>query len=114
MLIKEPSLDMGCFLLYLFELILFLYVNLFIYFYFWLRWVFVAVRGLPLVAVSRGYSSLQCTGFSLRWLLLLQSMGSRCPGFRSCGSQALEHRLSSCGVRALVAPRHLGSSWTRA
>ena len=25
-------------------------------FFFWLHWVFVAVRGLPLVAVSRGYS----------------------------------------------------------
>ena len=29
---------------------------------------------------SRGYSSLRCTGFSLRWLLLLWSTGSRCPG----------------------------------
>ena len=26
------------------------------FFFFWLRWVFVAVRGLPLVAVSVGYS----------------------------------------------------------
>ena len=39
--------------------------------YFWLRWVFVAARGLSLVAVSGGYSSLRCVGFSLRWLLLL-------------------------------------------
>ena len=45
--------------------------------YFWLRWVFVAARGLSLVAVSGGYSSLRCTGFSLRWLLLLRSTGSR-------------------------------------
>ena len=44
---------------------------------FWLRWVFVAVRGLFLVKASRGYSLLQCAGFSLQWLLLLQSMGSR-------------------------------------
>ena len=80
-------------------------------FLFWLHWVFVAVRGLSLVAVSGGYSSLRCAGFSLRWLLLLQSMGSRHAGFSSCGSQALECRLSSCGARA---PWHVRSSPTRA
>ena len=51
-------------------------------------WVFVAARGLSLVAVSRDYSSLQCAGSSLRWLLLLRSMGSRRAGFSSCGTQA--------------------------
>ena len=56
--------------------------------FFWLRWVFVAAHGLSLVAVSRGYSSMRCTGFSLRWLLLLRSTGSRCAGFSSCGSRA--------------------------
>ena len=55
---------------------------------------------LSVVAASGGYSSLQCVGFSLRWLLLLQSMGSRHAGFHSCGSRALECRLSSCGARA--------------
>ena len=72
---------------------------IFIYF-FWLCWVFVAAGGLSLVAASRGYSSLRCVGFSLRWLLLLRSTGSRRMGFRSCGSRALERRLSSCGARA--------------
>ena len=48
----------------------------------------VATRGLSLVAASRGYSSLWCTGFSLRWLLLLWSMGSRHVGFSSCGTWA--------------------------
>ena len=50
-------------------------------------------------------SSLQCAGFSLWWLLLLQSMGSRhagsvvvAHGLSSCGLRALEHRLSSCGA----------------
>ena len=57
-------------------------------FYFWLCLVFVAAWGLSLVAASRGYSSLRCTGFSLRWLLLLWSTGSRCAGFSSCGSRA--------------------------
>ena len=70
------------------------------WFYFWLRWVFVAVHRLSLAVASGGYSSLQCTGFSLRWLLLLRSMGSRHAGFGSCGSLALEHRLSSFGARA--------------
>ena len=62
------------------------FLNLFIYF--WLHWVFVAARGLSLVVASGGYSSLRCTCFSLWWLLLLQSTGSRCTGFSSCGTQA--------------------------
>ena len=52
----------------------------FIYFYFWLCWVFFAARGLSLVVVSGGYSSLWCAGSSLRSLLLLQSTGSRRAG----------------------------------
>ena len=64
----------------------FFLINLFIYF--WLRWVFVAAHGLSLVAASGGYSSLWCAGFSLRWLLLLRSMGSRHAGFSSYGTQA--------------------------
>ena len=79
----------------------FLFVCLFtLFIYFWLCWVFVAVHGLSPVSASRGYSSLQCEGFSLRWLLLLWSMGSRCVGFSSCGKWALERRLSSCGAQA--------------
>ena len=35
------------------------------------------LRGLSLVVASGGYSSLWCMGFSLQWLLLLQSTGSR-------------------------------------
>ena len=68
-------------------------INLFIYFC--LHWVFVVVHGLSLVVASRGYSSLWCEGFSLRWLLLLQSTGSR-----RAGSAVVEHRLScsaACG-----------------
>ena len=51
-------------------------------------WVFVTARGLSLVAASRGYSSLWCVGFSLWWLLLLQSTGSRRMGFSSCSARA--------------------------
>ena len=68
--------------------------------YFWLRWLFVAAHGLSLVATSGGYPSLQCMGFSLRWLFLLWSTGSRRTGFSGCGSRALECRLSHCGTRA--------------
>ena len=65
------------------------FLKKFIYFiYFWLRWVFVAVHGLSLVAVSGGYSSLPCTGFSLQWPLLLRNTGSRRVGSSSCGVRA--------------------------
>ena len=88
-------------------LILFIYlVNLFIFIYLFLAaldlhccaWAFSS-------AASGGYSLLPCAGFSLQWLLLLQSMGSRASvvvarGLSSCGSRALEHKLSSCGARA--------------
>ena len=56
--------------------------------YFWLCWVFVAARGLSLVATSGGYSSLRCAGFSSPWLLLLWSTGSRLAGFSSCSTRA--------------------------
>ena len=60
----------------------------FYFIYFWLCCVFVAARGLSLVAASSGYSSLRCAGFLLQWLLLLRSMGSRLTGFSSCGTRA--------------------------
>ena len=59
-----------------------------LFIYFWLCWVFVAVRRLSLVALSRGYSLLRCVGFSLWWLLLLWSTGFRHAGFSSCGTWA--------------------------
>ena len=89
--------------------------------YFWLHWVFVAVRWLSLVAVSRGYSSLRCAGFSLLWLLLLRSTGSRRAGFSSCGTWAQQLWLVGSRAQAqqlwctgLAAPWHVGSSQTRA
>ena len=42
-----------------------------------------------LSVVSGGYSSLQCTGFSLWWLLLLQNTGSRVLLVSSCSSWTL-------------------------
>ena len=55
--------------------------------WFWLCWVFVAARGLSLVAANRGFP---CCG----------AQAPERMGFSSCGSQALEHRLRSCGVQA--------------
>ena len=98
---------------------IYLFMYLFIYF-FWLRWVFVAARGLSLVAASRGHSSLQCTGLSLQWPLLLQSTGSRHAGLSSCGTWAQQFWHVSSRAQAqqlwctgLAAPRHAGSSRTR-
>ena len=89
-------------------------------FQFWLRWVFAAHR-LSLTVASGGYSSLQRVGFLLPWLLLLQSTGCRHKSFSSCGMQAQQLWLTGCRAQAqqlwctgLVAPRHVGSSRTRA
>ena len=89
--------------------------------YFWLHWVFVAACGLSLVAESWGYSSLWCVGFSLWWLLLLWSTGSRCTGFSSYGKRAQQLWFAGSRVQAqqlwhtgLVALRHVGSSRTGA
>ena len=46
------------------------------------------LRGLSLVAVSGAPLQLQCSGFSLRWLLLLWGTGSRHARFSSCGTWA--------------------------
>ena len=79
-------------------------LSFFFFNYFWLCWVFVAALRLSLVAASGGYSSLRCAGFSLRWLLLLWSTGSRHEGFSSCGARAsvvVAHGLScsvACGI----------------
>ena len=70
--------------------------NEFIYFYFWLRWVLVAARGLSLVAASGGHSSSRCAGLSLSRPLLLRSTGSR-----SAGSVVVAHGPScsaACGI----------------
>ena len=79
------------------------YLFIYLFIYLWLCWVFVAVCRLSLVAASGDYSSLRCTGFSLRWLLLLQSTSSRRVGFSSCGmgSVVVAHGLScsaACGI----------------
>lgn len=49
------------------------------------------------VAASRSYSSWWCSGFLLRWLLLLWSTGARAPAAAVLWAQI--HGLSSCGTR---------------
>ena len=68
----------------------------FIYFIFGCIGALLLCLGFSLVAASRGYYLLRCTGFSLRWLLLLRSMGCRREG-----SVVVAHGLScstSCGI----------------
>ena len=103
------------------NLLYFFFYKFILFIYFWLHWVFFATRGISLVVVSGGYSSLQFVGFSLWWLLLLRSTGSRSVGFSSCGARAQQLWLTGSRVQAqqlwrtgLVAPQHVGSSRTRA
>ena len=63
----------------------FYFIFLMLFPFIWLLWVFPAACGLSLVAVSRGYSALQCTGFS--W-----------GGFSCRGSQAVGTRASNCSA----------------
>ena len=79
----------------------------FIYFYFWLCWVFVAARGLSLVAARDatlhcGAGASHCHGFSCcrAWGPGARASIDVACGLSSCGSQALERRLSSCGAWA--------------
>ena len=72
--------------------------------FFWICWVFVAVRGFSLVAASRGYSLLRCAGFSLQ-----RSFSSRSTGFSSCGIRALECAGFSSCVAWAQQLRHVGS-----
>ena len=80
----------------LLKLHIFFFLNIYLFIYLWLCWVFVSVRGLSLVAASGGHSSSRCTGLSLSRPLLLQSTDSRRAG------------------SAIVAHGHVGSSQSRA
>ena len=62
-------------------------------------WFLLVAHWLSLVVAIRSHCPLQCTGCSLRWLLLLRSMGSRHGGVsscRACGLTSVPHRLSCC------------------
>ena len=82
-------------------ILIFILLFIYLFIYFWLCWVFVSVRGLSLVVASGRHSSSRCAGLSLSRPLLLRSTGSR-----RAGSVIVAH--------GPVAPRHVGSSQTRA
>ena len=72
---------------------------IYLFIYFWLRWVFVAVHGLSELRragaiLCCGVWISHCGGFSCHgaWASVVVACG-----LSSCGSGALEHRLSSCG-----------------
>ena len=100
------TMKIYCFSLNFCPLILFYFIFLINFIYLFISGYIgssLAVHWLSLVAASRGYSSLRCTGFSLRWLLLFRSSGSRSVGFSSCGTRTsvlVACGLSSCGAWA--------------
>ena len=101
---KSPSY---LFYFILFYFLLFFKINLFICFYFWLCWVFLAVHRLSLVwlagaTLDCGAWASRCRGFSCCRARALGVWDSVvvAHGLSSRGSRALEHRLSSSGARA--------------
>ena len=75
------------------SILFFKLINVFIYF--WLCWVFVAVRGLSPVAVSGARSLSRCAGLSLSRLLVAEH------GSRHAGSVVVAHGPScsaACGI----------------
>ena len=76
------------------------FFNNFVYLlYFWMYWVFVDARVFfPLVAASGGHSAACELLTAVASLVEHEAPGSM--GFSSGSSQALEHRLRSCGAQA--------------
>ena len=86
------SLILRCSVIFLFCFVF----KFYLFIYFGLCWVFVSMRGLPLVAASGGHSSSRCAGLSLSRPLLLRSTGSR-----HAGSVVVAHgpsRSAACGI----------------
>ena len=86
--------------------------------YLWLPWVLVATCGLSLVVASRAAlrCGLRAAGFSLQWLLLFRSTGSRATGFSSCGNWGLVAPWA-CGIlpdqASNLCPLHWGHNGSR-
>ena len=69
--------------------------------------------GFSLIAVSRGYCLLRSTGFSLPWLLWLQSTGCGHSGFEQFGLAGSRTQAQWWWCTCLAALRHVWSFWTR-
>ena len=78
--------------------ILFFFINLFIYF--WLRWVFIAACGLFSSCGEQELLLVVVRGLLIAVASLIEEHRLQEHGLSSCGSQALECRLSSCGTQA--------------
>ena len=86
------------------QYLLFLLIILLIHSYVTVLGLHCCCTNFPLAVAISSYSLVWFSGFSLRW----RSMSSRVRGlqqlqhvgFRTCYSQTLEHRLSSCGTQA--------------
>ena len=78
--------------------------KIYIYVYFWLRWVFVALHRLSLIVASEGSSALWLEGFSLQWLLLW-STGAWHRGFSIWNTWGLEQGsvVVACGLSCSTA-----------
>ena len=86
---------------------------IYLFIYFWLRWVFVAACGFLQLwragaTLCRGARASHCSCFSCCRARALGTQASVvwhagsvvvARGLSSCGSRALERRLSSCGAR---------------
>ena len=99
------------------------FLKIILFIYFWLCWVFNAVQDFLYLWRVGVTLQLQCAGFSLWWLLLLQSTGSRVyglqqllhvgsvvvvPGFQNTGSITVVHGLR-CSTACEIFP-HQGSN----
>ena len=74
---------------------------IYLFIYLWLCWVFVPVQGLSLVAAS---------GVTLH----RSARASHYCGLSCCRAQAPDAQAQQLWLTGLVAPRHVGSSQTRA
>ena len=93
-----------------------LFFKFYVY-YFWLHWIFVAMRRLSLVVASRGCFLTAMPWLLLWWLLLLVSTGSRVyttPQLQLVGSRAQTQELWHMGpvVPWWRQPSQMGS-WAR-
>ena len=88
------------FLFFLKFILLFLKKNfIYLFIYFWLHWVFTAVRRLSLAAAC-GLLIAVASLCGTVWALGTRASAVVACGLSSCGSWALGHRLSSCGAWA--------------
>ena len=86
----------------------YLFILKFILFiYFWLHWVFVAVRGLFSSCSERGllFVAVQGLLIAVATFVVEHGLGTWASvvvahRLSSCGLRGLEHRFSSCGARA--------------